>query len=454
LSERSFKSNFARLALLSVLILLFLVPVFVSLSGNTSPYSIIRVEGASNQPIVIVNLDVPIDQGSNGLLSRAVQTANSANAAGVIINMNTPGGLVSDMLAMVNSINSSKAPVYTFVGPNALAASAGSYIAMATKTIFMAPGSEIGPSTPIVEGGSALQQNHTEDALLSLMQGLAQENGRNVSAVTNMVVNDIAYTYLQALQYHVADRQAGSLSEVLADLNLSSESQIVLSENAPEQLVSILSNAVVDGILLLVGIIAIVLDFLHPTVLLSIAGVVLIALGLIGAEAIEGPTLNPAVIVPIIFFALAATLIVFELKTGHGFLLFAGVVVGAIGTLLLTYEIPYSPSPIGGLQYLEIGLIVVFGAFIGIYARWVGKTIRKKPVTGSESLVGKMGIVVSDLSPEGEVSVDGVIWRAKLADGSAVKQLAKGSSVIVDSRAGLSLIVKPEQIKEKAQLSR
>jgi membrane-bound serine protease (ClpP class) len=454
LSERSFKSNFARLALLSVLILLFLVPVFVSLSGNTSPYSIIRVEGASNQPIVIVNLDVPIDQGSNGLLSRTVQTANSANAAGVIINMNTPGGLVSDMLAMVNSINSSKAPVYTFVGPNALAASAGSYIAMATKTIFMAPGSEIGPSTPIVEGGSALQQNHTEDALLSLMQGLAQENGRNVSAVTNMVVNDIAYTYLQALQYHVADRQAGSLSEVLADLNLSSESQIVLSENAPEQLVSILSNAVVDGILLLVGIIAIVLDFLHPTVLLSIAGVVLIALGLIGAEAIEGPTLNPAVIVPIIFFALAATLIVFELKTGHGFLLFAGVVVGAIGTLLLTYEIPYSPSPIGGLQYLEIGLIVVFGAFIGIYARWVGKTIRKKPVTGSESLVGKMGIVVSDLSPEGEVSVDGVIWRAKLADGSAVKQLAKGSSVIVDSRAGLSLIVKPEQIKEKAQLSR
>lgn len=424
----------------------------LGLGSNRGALSLSRVQGTSPQQVVVINLNVQIDQGSNGLMSRGIQTANAAHASAVIINMNTPGGLVADMLSMISAINSSSAPVYTFVGPDALAASAGSYIAMATKLIFMAPGSQIGPSTPIVQGGSALQQNHTEDALLSLMQGLAAANGRNVSAVTNMVVNDIAYPYNIALQLHVADRESDSLSQTLSMLNLSGASIITVSENAPEELVSILSNPIVDGILLLIGVIAIVLDFLHPTVLLSIAGAVLIALGIIGAEAIEGPTLNPAVIVPIIFFALAATLIVFELKTGHGIMLFAGVVVGAIGTLLLTYEVPYSPSPIGNLQYLEIGLIVVFGAFFALYARWVGKAIRKKPVTGPESLVGKVGTVISEVAPEGEISIDGIVWKAR-ASRPDVGKLGKGEKATVTGISGLTLLVEPQQAKEKAQLS-
>src|ERR1700751_3565564 len=106
--------------------------------------------------------------------------------------MNTPRGLLNDMTSIIRVIdlaNQSGIPTYTYVPPDALAASAGSYIAMASNKILMGTGSEIGPSTPIVVGGSALEQNHTEDGMLSLMTSLAEKWGRNSTAAQNMVVS-------------------------------------------------------------------------------------------------------------------------------------------------------------------------------------------------------------------------------------------------------------------------
>ena len=388
------------------------------------------------------------------MLTRAISQAESQNASAVVIDMNTPGGLLSDMVTMVDAISNSSVPVYTYVGNASLAASAGSYIAMATQLIFMGPGSEIGPSTPIVEGGSALQQNHTATAMLQLLTSLASQHGRNTTAAYEMVVNDIAYSYDTALRNHVADRSSLSLEQTLQDLNLSGASVVTVSESPTEQLISFLSNPTVDGILFLIGVIAITLDFLHPTILLSVAGAVLIILALIGAEAIQGAGTGAySIVVPLVFFAIAATLIVFEIKTGHGFMLFAGVAVGAVAIFLLAYQVPYSPSPFGDLQYLEITALLVAGAVLALYARWVARSIRTKPYTGAESMVGKFGVVYSEeLAPDGEVSIDGVIWKATLraaamkAEGGALK---RGNRVVVREISGLTLVVEPEPIKQK-----
>jgi len=434
---------------------LILTASIVGAMRNSGPaFSIVSAQGSSaGQEVVIINLNVQIDAGSSGLVSRGIATAKNLHASAVIIEMNTPGGLLSDMLNMIDAIGNSSIPVYTYVPNDSLAASAGSYIAMATKEILMGPGSQIGPSTPIVVGGSDLQENHTAGAALTLMEGLAQENGRNTTAVFNMVVYDIAYSYYDAIRYHVADGQSNSMGQTLAILGLSGASTITISENFSEGFVSFLSDPTVDGILLIIGIIAIVLDFLHPTILLSIAGAVLIVLALIGEEVIVGPTPNPAFIaVPVVFFALAATMIVLELKTGHGFLLFAGVIVGIIGTLFLAYEVPYSPSPFGETQYAEIAILAAVGALLAIYSRWVTSTMRKKPYTGVESMLGKKGIVYSELSPNGEVSIDGVIWKAMLTTPNT-GPLEKGSSVTVKSVSGLTLVIEPEAIKEKVQVS-
>jgi membrane-bound serine protease (ClpP class) len=279
------------------------------------------------------------------------------------------------------------------------------------------------------------------------MVSLAQANGRNVTAVNQMVLYDVAYSYNDALNYHVADYSSNSFAQTLQILGLTGSTIVTISENPTEQLLSFLSNSTVDGIVLLIGIIAIALDFLHPTIILSVVGAILVALGLIGAEAIQSGGNGAAIAVPFVLFAAAAMLIVLEVKTGHGFMLFAGVIVGSIATFLIAYEVPYSPSPFGDLQYLEIGIFVVSGALLALYARWVGGSIHKKPVVGSESIIGKTGSVVTGLSPSGEISVDGIIWKANLVDPHGAP-MAKGDTVRVVSRSGLVLGVEPESIKE------
>ncbi len=364
--------------------------------------AVLLLATSSQGEVIIVNLNVPIDPGSSGMMARAISQAQSTGASAVIIDMNTPGGLLSDMLSIVDSIGNSSVPVYTYVGNDSLAASAGSCIAMATRIIFMGPGSEIGPSTPIVEGGTALEQNHTASAMLLFMSSLAEKNNRNTTAASNMVLYDIAFSQQQALQYHVADRASNSLAQTIDDLNLSSASQVMISETPSEQLLSFLSDPTVDGILLLLGIVAIAIDFLHPTILLSVAGGVMIILALIGAESIQGAgTTAYSFLVPLVLFGVAATLIVFEIKTGHGFFLFTGVAIGAIATFLIAYQVPYSPSPYGDVQYIEVAILLVVAALLALYSRWISKSLRKKPVTGPEALAGKVGYAYSDLNPNG-----------------------------------------------------
>ena len=308
-------------------------------------------------------------------MSRVVATAQSQNAAAIVIEMNTPGGSLSDMLSIISSItaaNQSGIPTYTFIVPNGLGASAGSYIAMATNKILMAPGSIIGPSTPYIIGGTDLEQNHTQAAMLSLLTSLAENWGRNTTAVYDMVQSNQAFSANQAIAIHVADGSANSLSDALNQLGLSGNPQVTLSEDLYEQIISALSNATLDGILFLVGIIAIVLDIYHPTIVLTILGVIAIVAGLVGAEIIGASLLG------IVILVIAAALIVVELKLGHGFALMAGVVLGAFGIYYLSLGLQYSPSPITGLTEIELGLLVVFGVIIGLYIRWMIGPIRRR----------------------------------------------------------------------------
>ena len=379
-------------------------------------------------------------------MSRVVSTAQSQHAAAIIIEMNTPGGLLSDMVSIVGSIttaNQSGIPTYTFIVPNGLGASAGSYIAMATNKILMAPGSEIGPSTPIVVGGSALEQNHTQAAMLDYMTSLAERWGRNTTAIYDMVQYDQAFSANEAVAVHVADGTADSFSAALTQLGLSNNPQEILSENIYEQLISALSNSVLDGILILLGIVAIVLDIYHPTIVLTVIGVIAIVAGLIGAEVIDASALGLVILV------IAAALIIVELKLGHGFALMAGVVLGAFGIYYLSFGLQYSPSPITGLVEIELSVLVVFGILIGLYIRWIiGPLRRRKKLTGSEVMIGKTGVAITDLTPKGEIRVQGEIWRAESSSGN----ILKGEQVTVKALNGLVVIVEKTQVPtEKTQ---
>ncbi len=414
---------------------------FIVLSVCLGIASVTRSAQGATGPVVIVNFNVPVDPGSSSFVDSAVSYAIGNGASAIIIEMNTPGGLLSDMLSIINSItraNQSGIPTYTFVVPNGLAASAGSYIAMATNKIFMAPGSAIGPSTPIVVGGTALEQNHTQAAMLSEMVSLADKWGRNSTAAYDMVQNDEAFTASEALAYHLVDGSANSLGEVITKLGLSRAQQVTLSESVYNQFLSAISDPTLDGILILLGIVLIVLDFLHPTIILTVAGAIAFVIGLIGAEVIGASFLGYLIL------AFAAVLIILEIKLGHGFAMMIGVALGALGIFYLAQGLSYSPSPITDVTTLELSIVVILGIVAGLYLRWVIGPIRQRSkLTGPEALVGKIGKAVTDLKPDGEVRAGGVVWRAKSISGD----IQKGESVKVRSMENLVLTV--EKVDQK-----
>jgi membrane-bound serine protease (ClpP class) len=405
--------------------------------------SVIRNANGAAGSVVIVNFNVPVDPGSSSFVDSAVSYAITNRASAIVIEMNTPGGLLSDMISIISSITranqSGRIPTYTYVVPNGAAASAGSYIAMATNKIFMGPGSVIGPSTPEVVGGTAEEQNHVENYTLGIMESYAGEWGRNVTAASAMVLTNQAFTANQSFNYHLVNGLANSLQDMINRVGLSGVQQTTLSESLYNQFLSAISDSTLDGILILLGIVLIVLDFFHPTIILTVAGVIALVMGLIGAEVIGASFLGYLIL------AIAAVLIILEVKLGHGFAMMIGVALGAVGIFYLAQGLYYvSPSPITDVTELELSIVVVLGIVAGLYLRWVIGPIRQRSkLTGPEALVGKIGTAVTDLKPEGEVRAGGVVWRARSISGD----IKKGESVRVKSMENLMLTV--EKVDQK-----
>ena len=418
-----------RVAIGALLILVGLVGLITSTA---------RSQGSP--PIIVVNFDVPVDLGASTMMSRVVATAEALGAKAVVIVMNTPGGYLSDMVKIVNDIQSLQSngiPVYVYVPPDGMAASAGSYIAMACNSIIMANGTFIGPSTPIVVGGTPLEENHTEAAMVAYMESLASKFGRNATAAADMVLYDEAYTAQQALKLHLINGISNSLQGALEEWNLTGLPQVTISENLYEQFLSVLSNTTVDGLLISLGFLVILIDLYHPTFVLTAAGVVAVVLGLVGAEVVG------ASIIGIVIILIGAALMLLELKMGHGLAVMSGAILAAIGIYLLALNVPLitASAPTAPKSILEDSAIAVVGVVAGLYIRWVvGPMRRKKVMAGPESIIGSVGVALTDLNPEGEVRVEGLVWRAR-----STSPVKAGARVRVVSREGLTLIVEPVQ---------
>ena len=201
----------------SPIVFLFILS-FVAISFASSS------SATTSQNVLVLNLHEEIDPGSSHFISSALAGVNKNNTVAVVIDMNTPGGILQNMLYIINAINATQSlgvPVYTYVPSYGGAASAGSYIALASTAVYMGNSTVIGPSTPIVVGGTSLEQNHTENYFISYMGAIAQENHHNVTAAEIMVSQDTAYTGVQAISNGLVNGYASNLTTFLAKMNLS-----------------------------------------------------------------------------------------------------------------------------------------------------------------------------------------------------------------------------------------
>ncbi|MEM0158213.1 MAG: nodulation protein NfeD [Thermoplasmataceae archaeon] len=399
--------------------------------------------GQPSKDVIVLNLHEEIDPGSSAFFSSYLSAVSRSTTAAVVIDMNTPGGILNNMLEMIQYINATEemgVPVYTYIIPDGNGASAGSYVAMACTGIYMGPGSYIGPSTPIVVGGTSLEQNHTENAMLALMESMAYSHGRNVTAAYAMVENNTAYTASQALQIGLVNGIYSNLSSMLDGLNLSQYPVVQEYPGFYDNFLSFISNTTVDGLLILIGSIAILADLYHGTAVLSIVGIVMMALGLLGAEVIG------ASYVGIFLLLTGAVLIIAEVKLGHGYALISGVVAAIIGMFLLASPYlssnpnpGYSPSPFGVYDYLASVMIGLGAVVFGLFIRRIAISFRSRPAVGPESIIGKEGVAKSDIAQSGWVSLEGIQWRARSQSGELIP---RGSEIVVTSRENLVLVVK------------
>ncbi len=257
-----------------------------------------------------------------------------------------------------------------------------------------------------------------------------------------MVYKDRVFSYQQAYDVGLINGIASNFTVFLEKNNLSAYHVSTVTESAFDQLMSFFSNAVVDGLFISIGSLAILLDLYHGTVLLTAVGVIMIVLGLLGAQLID------ASLVGILMLILGAVLILLEFKTAHGIALMSGISLDLFGTFLLVspdYDISsqpyagsYSPSPVSGDFVIVAIAILVIGGFVAYYIHKIVSSQAKKPVTGWESLVNATGIADTDIDPNGWVSIDGVKWRAVSMDN---KRIDKGKTITVIGMKNLTLTV-------------
>jgi membrane-bound serine protease (ClpP class) len=447
-------------ALLLRVVALAAVALFIVSPMRAQPAS-----GAA--PVHLVRINGPIGVGTEALVSGALANAAERSAALVILELDTPGGLVASTRKIIKSILASPVPVAVYVAPSgARAASAGTYIAYAAHVVAMAPGTHIGAATPIQmappglpgtrpdkdgkdakkdgDGASAAEKKMINDAI-AYLRSLAQLRGRNTEWAEKFVRDAATVTASEALAEGIIDISARDTAEFLARLDgrkvttRAGEKTLavggagieVIEPDWKVKFLSAITDPNIAFILLLIGIYGIFFEFWSPGLTgPGVIGAISLILGLYALSAL-----------PISFAGLALLLLGIVLMIGEAFapgigiLGIGGVIAFIVGAIFL-----FDPSGADIDFTVYRPLIIVAAAttallILGLLAYLI-RSRRERVTTGSEQLLGLEGEVVSWAGDKGRVRVHGEIWAARSRD-----DLRAGEKVRVTGRDGLTLDV-------------
>jgi membrane-bound serine protease (ClpP class) len=358
-----------------------------------------------------------------GELDRALGRADSEGAAALLIEMNTPGGLVDSMRKMAGAILSSRVPVIIYVAPaGARAGSAGFFLLEAADIAAMAPGTNAGAAHVVFEFGKpdeTMTQKVENDAEAFLRSYVGRRN-RNVDAALAAVQSSHSYTAEEALDKHLIDLTASSDTELLAALNgreitrLDGSKQVLhlagariqrLQPTLREDLLGWLVNPNIALLLLVGGALLIYLEFNTPgTIVPGALGTLMVLL------AVFALNLLPIRYTAVLLLVAAIALLVLEAKFGgHGALAIAGIVCLTLGMLTLIA----APVPeLAVNPWVAVAVSTAFGGITAFLVRLAVRARRMKSRLGVDALVGHRASAMEALTPEGHVLVNGEIWRA------------------------------------------
>ena len=382
-------------------------------------------------------------------IGRALDAAAVKHDQAVLIELNTPGGLVDSTREIIEKISASPVPVIVYVTPTgSRAGSAGIFILEAADVAAMAPGTNAGAAHPVTLFGKPDQtmMKKIENDAAALMRSVAAKRGRNVELAESAVRESKSFTEQEALDKKLIDYVAASEQDLFRQLdgksfkrfngqavtlNLAGQPVRDFPMTLKQRILSYIMDPNIAFIILVIGALALYVEFNHPgAVIPGTVGVVFILL------AVFSLNLLPIRFAALVLIAGAFALFALEAKfVTHGVLTIGGISLLVIGGLLLV-DAPIPEMRVRLVTALAVsiplGAITAFLMGIALRAR------RNKIVTGEQGLVGETGVTQTPLSPAGKVFIHGELW-----DAVASLDIPAGERVVVSQVDGLTLHVEP-----------
>src|ERR1700680_4339875 len=415
--------------------------------------SILLFSAFSQADVLRLVINDTIQAATEERIDRALSQAAVEKDDAVLIEINTPGGVMDAMREIMGKIIASPVPVIIYVTPSgSRAASAGFFILESADVAAMAPGTNTGAAHPVILGAKMddLMKQKMENDAAALMRSVVAKRGRNVELAESAVRESKSFTDQEALDKKLIEYIAPSEQDLLHQLNGKSFKRfngttVTLSlkdkdKDQPvrdyrmtlkQRILSYIMDPNVAFLFLAIGALALYAEFNHPgAVIPGTVGVVFI---LIAAFALN--------LLPVRFAAIAMIIGAFALFAAeakfasHGVLTTGGIVLLTLGGLFLV------DAPIPEMRVhlatalavsIPLGIITAFLMSIAVRAR------RNKVVTGEQGLIGEIGVAQTALAPAGKVFVHGEVW-----DAISAINVPAGERIVVRQVDGLTLRVDP-----------
>jgi membrane-bound serine protease (ClpP class) len=408
---------------------------------------------ASGEKVCLSNVDGAIGPATADYISRSIDEAESGGAQCLIIELNTPGGLLDSTRLIVQKLLGSKVPVVVYVAPTgATAASAGCFITLAANVAAMAPSTTIGAAHPVslggFSGGDQSKQDPTmtqklENFSVSYMEAIASRRNRNVEWAKSAVRESASITSEKAQELKVIEIIARDLNDLLTQLNgrtvdgralRTADAHVVeIKMSGTEQFFQMFWRPEVMFVLMLVAIYGLIGEMTTPGAILpGVIGAIALVLALYMSAIL------PVNVAGLVLIALAAALFMIDVfAPTHGVLTGGGIVAFLVGSLMLFDR--RDPLFHLSLFYIVPSVIVTAGFFLLIVGQ--GLRAQRLPVkVGKETMLGKFVHALTPIdSTRGRVFVEGESWSARSPD-----PIKEGDTVQIIAVEGLTVQVIPK----------
>ena len=405
---------------------IFLLMVLMGLLGP-----LLAQAQAQAPHVLVLNVDGIINPVKHRFIARALEQAEIDQTTLLIIELDTPGGLLTSTRDIVGVLLVAPVPVAVYVTPQgARAGSAGTFITAAANFAVMAPSTNIGAATPVSATGEDIPEtlaSKVENDAAALIRNIAEKRGRNQDKLEETVREAASFTASEAVELNVVDFIAEDLDDLLAQLDG------LEAETAN----GVLKLATRDIEQRRFGRLGLVVELFNPGLIApGVIGVICLLLAFL---ALGNLPVNWA---GVVFVFVAIALAVLETQvSGFGILGIGAIVSFVIGGLLLFSQFG-DVSPTLPPVSVSLWLIGAMAATFALALLFVVKTIyqsrRAIPQVAATTLVGATGAAISDLAPRGLVRLGDQTWTAISGDGTVI---AQGEPVRVIEMNGLILTV-------------